>query len=119
MAKIWVKGYTRPDGTKVKGHWRSGSPKDTAVIQAGAGMFGGNPYTRSLNARQERAIKAFAKKEGIQIKERIYEGSKHIEIDPSSIKSTRKSYAEWKKTGPSRDQKIYSKISALYWRFFK
>ena len=23
MAKIWVKGYTKPDGTKVKGHYRS------------------------------------------------------------------------------------------------
>lgn len=22
MAKIWVKPYTRPDGTTVKGHWR-------------------------------------------------------------------------------------------------
>lgn len=22
MAKIWVKGYTKPDGTKVKGHYR-------------------------------------------------------------------------------------------------
>jgi hypothetical protein len=22
MAKIWVKGYTKPDGTKVKGHFR-------------------------------------------------------------------------------------------------
>jgi hypothetical protein len=22
MAKIWIKGYTKPDGTKVKGHYR-------------------------------------------------------------------------------------------------
>ncbi len=27
MAKIWVKGYTKPDGTKVKGHYREVSGK--------------------------------------------------------------------------------------------
>jgi len=28
MAKIWVKGYTKPDGTKVKGHYRGVSAKN-------------------------------------------------------------------------------------------
>lgn len=30
MARVWVKGYTKPDGTKVKGHYRS---------QAGEGQY--------------------------------------------------------------------------------
>jgi hypothetical protein len=27
MAKVWIKGYTKPDGTKVKGHYRDVSDR--------------------------------------------------------------------------------------------
>ncbi len=39
MAKIWVKGYTKPNGTKVKGHYRDvesrfRNPKTQKVYEA-------------------------------------------------------------------------------------
>lgn len=33
MAKVWVKGFTKSDGTKVKGHYRDGSKRPPGVTK--------------------------------------------------------------------------------------
>lgn len=55
MAKVWVKGYTKDDGTKVKGHYRETDNPGSGIYQStgknpvfstrGNGVFGG--VTRS------------------------------------------------------------------------
>jgi hypothetical protein len=35
MAKVWVKGYTKPDGTRVKGHYRDVASKARQMESSG------------------------------------------------------------------------------------
>ncbi len=67
MAKVWVKGYTKPDGTKVKGHYREvGSvfvPSRTSRKQtANALRMGGNPEDIKLQEMRRRLNAAWNKK---------------------------------------------------------
>lgn len=72
MVKIWVKGYTKPDGTKVRGHYREKSlgksstfakyiEAERSLTSRGYKVLGGNPMMNGVALlgpkKQKAAIK--------------------------------------------------------------
>ena len=51
MAKVWVKGFTKSDGTKVKGHYRTSGINDTSASQRVKNIRGQNAGFMDLYAR--------------------------------------------------------------------
>jgi hypothetical protein len=60
--KVWVPGYTKNDGTKVKGHYRSAEKQEAKILAKMPKAKGQKSFSRlnnKLSALQDRMEKAF------------------------------------------------------------